>query len=132
MQKRLPLDAVGSKIISKDTQDYTWKIKTYNMMHTCLKEMKNRCITSKWFAYHYLHKFSDDKHYSISSLQQDVRTDSNTLVSLTKCHRTELVALQIVLGSAKEQYGKIYDYLEEVRQTNRGTTIVFSWTTDYS
>lgn len=76
-------------------------------MHTCLKEMKNRSITSKWMAHHYLHKFSSDEHYSISSLQQDFRADFNTLVSLTKCHRAKLAALEIVLGNAKEEYGKI-------------------------
>ncbi|XP_039128981.1 uncharacterized protein LOC120265150 [Dioscorea cayenensis subsp. rotundata] len=64
-----------------------------------------------------------DKTWQIKTYQ-DVRSDFNLLVSLSKCHRAKLIALELVLGNAKEQYAKIYDYLEELRKTNVGTTTI--------
>ena len=50
---------------------------------------------------------------------QDVRAEFNLLVPL---NRAKVLALEMVFGNAKEQYARIYDYLEELRQTNAGTT----------
>ena len=47
-------------------------------------------------------------------------------VSLTKCFKAKQRVLEVVFGNHKEQYYKIYEYLNELRQTNVGTiTICF-------
>ena len=47
-------------------------------------------------------------------------------VSLTKCFKTKQRAHKIVFGKHNEQYSKIYEYLNKLRQTNvRSTTICF-------
>ena len=104
--------------------DSTWQIKTYVGEHTCLKDVRNRNVTSRWMASHYLRNFSKDQDYSISSSQQDVRIEFNLLVPLRKCCRAKVLALEMVFGNAKEQYARIFDYLEELRQTNAGTTTI--------
>lgn len=114
----------GSKMSRSDKSDNTWQIKTYNSEHTCSKDIKNRNVTSKWMASHYLHKFVADHKYSITSLQQDVRRDFNLLVHLSKYYRAKQIAQELVLGNAKDQYSKIYDYLQELRQANIGTTTI--------
>lgn len=53
-----------------------------------------------------------------------MRLEFNLLVTLSKCYRAKLLALEIVFGNAKEQYAMIYDYLGELRQTNQGTTAI--------
>ncbi|XVF46934.1 hypothetical protein PTKIN_Ptkin03bG0068200 [Pterospermum kingtungense] len=116
----------AGKLKLKDQQDPTWQIKTYCSKHTCLKPMTNRNMTSDWIAKHYLQKFVIDPKYSLMSLKEDVMTDFVTKVSLTKCARARRLALEIVNGNYTEQYSKIYDYLEEVRQSNkRSTTICY-------
>ncbi|KAK8576535.1 hypothetical protein V6N13_032456 [Hibiscus sabdariffa] len=55
---------------------------------------------------------------------KDVYKDHNAVVSLTKCHRARDYALEQIMESQKQQYVKIYDYLSELKQTNRGTTTI--------
>ncbi|KAK8626734.1 hypothetical protein V6N13_134366 [Hibiscus sabdariffa] len=44
--------------------------------------------------------------------------------TLKQCLRAKHLALEMVLGSHKEQYSMIYDYLGEIRQTNPGITTI--------
>ena len=53
-------------------------------------------------------------------------TDFVIHVSLTKCFKAKQRAHEIVFGKHNEQYSKIYEYLNELRQTNvESTTICF-------
>ncbi|KAK8666089.1 hypothetical protein V6N13_006241 [Hibiscus sabdariffa] len=66
-----------------------------------------------------------DFNYSIVSLQQDIREAyGEVYVYLPKCTRARKLARETVLGSYKDQYGKIYEYLGEVRHSNSGTTTI--------
>ena len=74
----------------------------------------------------YLQKFIFDPNYSLTSLQQNVITDFVIHVSLTKCFKVKQIAHEVVFGNHNEKYSKIYEYLNEIRQTNIGiTTICF-------
>ncbi|XVF50847.1 hypothetical protein PTKIN_Ptkin04bG0136700 [Pterospermum kingtungense] len=114
----------AAKFDPNDAADPTCQIKTYVPYHGCLKDSKNKNITSTFIAKHYLDKFMTDPHYLITLLQQDVMNEFSHHVSLTKCIWTRLKALEIVNGNHKEQYGKIYEYLSELQVTNKGTTII--------
>ncbi|KAH1130372.1 hypothetical protein J1N35_001750 [Gossypium stocksii] len=46
-------------------------------------------------------------------LKQDVKRDFCCLVSLTKCRRAKLRALELIEGAHKAQYEKVYEYLLE-------------------
>ncbi|XP_052477826.1 uncharacterized protein LOC128033774 [Gossypium raimondii] len=114
----------ASKLNPKDPMDRSWQIKTLVNHHKCGKVMKNKNITSKWMARHYLHKFQVDPNYSLTSLQNDIRVDFGTIVSQTKCMRAKIRALKLVQGNHKAQYANIYDYLLELRRSNPGTTTI--------
>ena len=70
-------------------------------------------------------KFITDPNYSLTLLQQDVMTDFVVHVSLTKCFKAKQIALEVVFGNHKEKYNKIYEYLNELRETNIGTTTIY-------
>ncbi|KAH1132038.1 hypothetical protein J1N35_003416 [Gossypium stocksii] len=114
----------ASRLNPNDPTDQTWQIRSSNPNHTCSKVYKNRNVTSAWIGEHYKEKFSADPNYSLKSLQQDVKRDFCCLVSLTKCRRAKLRALELIEGAHKAQYEKIYDYLLEVRTQNEGTTTI--------
>ncbi|KAK8632313.1 hypothetical protein V6N13_072707 [Hibiscus sabdariffa] len=107
-----------------DPLDTSWQIKTYVPQHRCARDLKNKHITSKWIATKYFHKFLTDCNYPPTYLVKDVYKDHNFVVSLTKCQRARDYALEQIMGSQKQQYVKIYDYLAELRQTNRGTITI--------
>ncbi|KAK8547857.1 hypothetical protein V6N13_116082 [Hibiscus sabdariffa] len=84
----------------------------------CVRDLKNKHVTSKWIATKYFHKFLTDCNYPPTYLVKDVYKDHNAFVSLTKCQRARDYALEQIMGSQKQQYVKIYDHLAELRQTN--------------
>ncbi|KAL4289499.1 hypothetical protein GQ457_14G002690 [Hibiscus cannabinus] len=107
-----------------DPLDTSWQIKTYVPEHICVRDLKNKHVTSKWIATEYFHKFLVDFNYPPTYLVKDVYKDHSDVVSLTKCQRARDYALEKIMGSQKQQYVKIYDYLSELRQANRGTTTI--------
>ncbi|KAE8668978.1 hypothetical protein F3Y22_tig00112276pilonHSYRG00031 [Hibiscus syriacus] len=72
----------------------------------------------------YLEKFRANPQYPITALRQNVLEDHVYKVSLSKCLRAKHLALDMVLGSHKGQYSKIYDYLGEIRSFNPGSTTI--------
>ncbi|KAK8627538.1 hypothetical protein V6N13_135147 [Hibiscus sabdariffa] len=107
-----------------DPLDTSWQIKIYVPENRCVRDLKNKHVTSKWIATEYFHKFLADCNYPPTYLVKDVYKDHSAVVSLTKCQRARDYALEKIMGSQKQQYVKIYDYLSELRQTNRGTTTI--------
>ncbi|KAK8656057.1 hypothetical protein V6N13_108616 [Hibiscus sabdariffa] len=108
----------------KDSKDQTWQIKTMVNCHTCSKFVSNSNITSKWMTKYYIGKFMFELNYTLRSLRHDVLHEFGTLVSPEKCGRVKDVALKMIEGNHKAQYGRIYDYLKELRSKNLGTTTI--------
>ncbi|KAK8675567.1 hypothetical protein V6N13_033633 [Hibiscus sabdariffa] len=65
-----------------------------------------------------------EPNYTLRSLRHDVLHEFGTLVSPGKCGRARDAALEMIEGNHKAQYGRIYDYLQELRSTNPGTTTI--------
>ncbi|KAL4366263.1 hypothetical protein GQ457_05G026550 [Hibiscus cannabinus] len=108
----------------KDSKNQTWQIKTMVNCHTCSKSVSNSNMTSKWMANYYIGKFTSEPNYTLRSLRHDVLHEFGTLVSPRKRGRARDHALEMIEGNHKAQYGRIYDYLQELRSTNPGTTTI--------
>ncbi|KAL4346647.1 hypothetical protein GQ457_17G011550 [Hibiscus cannabinus] len=114
----------ASPMNPSDPLETSWRIKTYVPQHRCARDLKNKHVASKWIATEYFHKFLVDCNYPPTYLVKDIYKDHGVVMSLTKCQRARDYALEQIMGSQKQQYVKIYDYLAELRQTNRGTTTI--------
>ncbi|KAK8681383.1 hypothetical protein V6N13_053787 [Hibiscus sabdariffa] len=114
----------ASRLHPKDINETTWQIKTYIGDHSCIRDTKNTNCTARWLAKAYIDKWRVDPTYSTGSLQKDVQHDHILQVPLTKCSRAKKIALEMIHGNEDEQYGRIYDYITELRGRNPGTTII--------
>ncbi|KAK8714515.1 hypothetical protein V6N13_149705 [Hibiscus sabdariffa] len=114
----------ASRLHPKDINETTWQIKTYIGDHSCIRDTKNANCTARWLAKTYIDKWRVDPTYSTGSLQKDVQHDHILQVPLTKCSRAKKIALEMIHGNEDEQYGRIYDYIAELRGRNPGTTII--------
>ncbi|XP_039056791.1 uncharacterized protein LOC120199879 [Hibiscus syriacus] len=113
----------ASRVDRKDETNTSWQIKSYVGDHNCLMGFKKNA-TYKWMAKIYLEKFRANPQYPITTLRHDVLEDHVYKVSLSKCLRAKHLALDMVLGSHKGQYSKIYDYLGELMSFNPGSTTI--------
>ncbi|KAK8621105.1 hypothetical protein V6N13_067546 [Hibiscus sabdariffa] len=95
-----------------------------NGEHTCLREFQNHNVTAKWLAENYFSSFYVDLNFSHNSLKQVVHKDWGIHVPKTKCIRAKNLTIENLNGNHKEQYAKLYAYLDELRQSNPGTTTV--------
>ncbi|KAL4309024.1 hypothetical protein GQ457_01G010200 [Hibiscus cannabinus] len=107
-----------------DSVTENFQIKTFNDVHTCSKVMKNKNITSKFLAKTYLHRWQRDRNYSDKLLRQEAEEDFVATIPRSKCLRARRYAMEILDGSYKEQFSKMYDYLGELRETNPGTRTI--------
>ncbi|KAE8681300.1 hypothetical protein F3Y22_tig00111331pilonHSYRG00096 [Hibiscus syriacus] len=114
----------ASRVDRKDETNTSQQIKSYVGDHNYLMGFKNKNATYKWMAKIYLEKFKANPQYPITALRQDVLEDHVYKVSLSKCLRVKHLALDMVLGSHKGQYSKIYDYLGKIRSSNPGSTTI--------
>ncbi|XP_050106772.1 uncharacterized protein LOC126586117 isoform X1 [Malus sylvestris] len=106
--------------------DTTWQIKVLNDKHICSRVWKNKYVTYKFIAEKYLNRFKDHPGMTAKTLQDVIQRDMELDVGINQCFRARTEALQVLRGSYDEQYAKIWEYCEEVRQTNVGSTMKVS------
>jgi predicted Rdx family selenoprotein len=107
---------------SKVRDEMTFQIKTYNLNHTCTRAYKNSQLTSRWIAERYMETFRHDIQKPIVTLQQQIKGKWNVDVSRMQVHRARKRAAENIQGSHNEQYRKIWDYCETLKEKNIGTT----------
>ncbi|XVF61635.1 hypothetical protein PTKIN_Ptkin08bG0146200 [Pterospermum kingtungense] len=102
-QPNCPWALWRAKLNPKDTANPTWQIKTFVPKHYCMKDMKNKNVTSRFIHVHFLHKFMADPRYSVTSLQQDVLKEFGDHCFWNKCILAKQLALEIVKAGGKKQ-----------------------------
>ncbi|XP_021661390.2 uncharacterized protein LOC110650636 [Hevea brasiliensis] len=115
----------ASKKNPKDSNDPTMQIKSANLTHNCGKDFSNFHVTSKWLAETYLETYRMDPHWSLSGLVQRVKEDWSLSINRMKAWRAREWAQKAINGNEQEQYGRLYDYREEILRTNLDTTFEF-------
>ncbi|KAK8656526.1 hypothetical protein V6N13_098473 [Hibiscus sabdariffa] len=114
----------AAPVNDEDPATGSWQIRSVNSEHTCLREFQNHNVTAKWLAENYFSSFYVDHNFSHNSLKQAVHKDWGIHVPKTKCIRTKNLAIENLNGNHKEQYAKLYAYLDELRQSNPGTSTI--------
>ena len=107
---------------SKVKDEMTFQIKTYNLNHTSTRAYKNSQITSRWIAKRYMKTFRHDIQKPNIALQQQIKGKWNADVSRMQVYRVRKRAAENIQKSQKEQYRKIWDYCETLKEKNVGTT----------
>jgi hypothetical protein len=105
------------------TGEKTFMIKSLNSTHSCTRKYKSSIVTSKWIADRMVHKFRTQPDYPLEALREDVKEKWNVDVSIRQLYMTRVKAKRQIEGKLREQYHRLRDYCETVRQTNRGSCL---------
>lgn len=106
---------------SKVQNERTFQLKTLVDEHTCSKSFKNRRLSSKWLSKHIVDDVKEQPRIKLVSIQDKLKRKYVVQISRGKAFRAKQKALDIVHGSHKEQYSKLWEYCEELRMSNPGT-----------
>ncbi|XP_020411996.1 uncharacterized protein LOC18788539 [Prunus persica] len=112
---------------SKMQHENTLQVKTYVGEHTCTQLWENPTVKSTWISKKYVHSLKSNPQWPVKSFKETVEKDYNTGVSRQQVYRAKYKALKLIEGSFNEQYSRVWDYCEELRKTNPGTTAMVKW-----
>ncbi|CAL8083820.1 unnamed protein product [Prunus armeniaca] len=101
----------------------TLQVKKYEGEHTCGIVWENPTVKSSWLNAKYMETLKHNPSGPVSSFMEIVEKDYNTGVFRQQVYRAKKRALRQIEGIYIEQYSRIWDYCEELRKTNPGTTI---------
>ncbi|KAK8940462.1 hypothetical protein KSP39_PZI010501 [Platanthera zijinensis] len=107
--------------ISKN--DHTFQVKTIRGQHTCYRTPSSKHCTSDYLANKYQHHLRSNPEWPVCSMQETMQMENRTSLSIWKMYRTKKHANKIIHGTELEQYASLWDYCEEIRQSNSNTTV---------
>ncbi|KAK1591219.1 hypothetical protein Q3G72_004098 [Acer saccharum] len=84
---------------------------------------KFKMITEK-----YVGQWRVNPNWNFAGLSQQLRTNTNVDASIWQYYRARKAARQMIQGSVKEQYSKLWEYGAEIRRMKPGSTVMIKCT----
>ncbi|KAH7841102.1 hypothetical protein Vadar_025611 [Vaccinium darrowii] len=103
--------------------DSSYQVRTYSAKHSCIKTYTNKNVTSHTIARRYMEDLRTNPWMPIQSFKDRVMKEMKVDVSRTQLYRAKRKATQLLYGSNVEQYGRLWDYCEELKRSNPGSTM---------
>jgi len=96
----------------------SFQVKTYYPDHTCCRGFKNKQATRKWVVNKLQHQIKIQPSITYSECFDYMKREFGILVNDSKLFRAIKEARELVEGSLREQYGRIWDYSHEILRSN--------------
>lgn len=103
--------------------DKSFRINTLKDEHTCTMVWQNKRVHSAFLAKKYIRKFRSDPNLSMNSFIETVKEECMYEISRHQFYRTRAKCFEVINGLVSEQYKILWDYGEELKRTNPGTTV---------
>ncbi|KAL0319874.1 UNVERIFIED_CONTAM: hypothetical protein Sradi_5248900 [Sesamum radiatum] len=87
-------------------------------------DSENDFDEARWLSEKYIQKFKSDPNRNVKGFRVDVMNELRLHVSKDQAYRAKKLALKKLEGSPEYQYSRLWDYAEEVRKTNHGSTVI--------
>ncbi|KAM0917767.1 hypothetical protein ACQ4PT_009211 [Festuca glaucescens] len=107
---------------SKDNRTEQFQVKRYTAKHTCSKVWQLNAFTSNFLAEKYVEQFRADEGMSMKNFTRIIQKEWNMKPSRSKLWRARRLAMTEIYGDEIGQYKMLWDYANEVRTSNPGST----------
>jgi hypothetical protein len=115
-------EAYCGKIPGEDT----WQLRKVSDDHTCSRESKIKLLNSRWLSGKLHSTVRESPDILLGDIQD--KTEKKWNATITKCmaYRAREKAKDLVDGSFREQYTRLYDYAHELLRSNPDSTVQIS------
>ncbi|XP_039687156.1 uncharacterized protein [Medicago truncatula] len=101
----------------------TWQLRRIKGKHTCSREYKLRIMNSDWLGDKLHSRVKKNSNLQLKTIVTRVHEKWNMGVCWSKAYRARGKAIDLVDGSFREQYTRIYDYAHELLRSNKESTV---------
>lgn len=108
----------------KVKDEATFQIRQYNPKHKCPQTFNVKNVKTNWLCERYIDRFKSDPKRTVKGFRMDVIKELRCNVSKDQAYRAKRKALKEIEGSPDYQYTKLWDYAEEIKRSNPGSTVV--------
>ncbi|BBH05957.1 hypothetical protein Prudu_017491 [Prunus dulcis] len=100
------------------------RIKTYVPRHTCGRRQRTKYATSSWLSKRFDEELRDNPNMKVTDFMKLIRKHYAIDVTEAQVYKAKSFAKKRIQGSIEEQYGKLWDYCEELKSNNPGSTVI--------
>ncbi|KAG5579695.1 hypothetical protein H5410_050322 [Solanum commersonii] len=118
-KKGCPWHILGS--IDGNTGNFS--VKTYFLVRKYFKRTRNKLCTPIWISKHYKERIMSEPTIKLHQIQSLIQKQYGLYVSKTSCRKTKLRVMNEQMGDFREEFSRLYDYAEQLKTTNPGTTV---------
>lgn len=101
-------------------------MKTYQDRHTCNTQNMNKLVNAGFLEKYYYRKIKAAPTIKLRELKDLVKEDLRIEVSINQCRRAKIKVNERMQGSYWDEYNQLWDYAEELRRSNKGSSIFVS------
>jgi len=111
-------------VASLDSQTTDFMVKNYNPIHMCVSSTHYYLCNSRFLAVRYKDRITEQPNIRIIKLQELIRKELDIQVGKTIVRRARARVLKEIMGDHIAEYGRIFDYRDEILRTNPGSTCI--------
>ncbi|XP_074301116.1 uncharacterized protein LOC141632468 [Silene latifolia] len=105
-------------------KDGVWQIRSVDLNHKCVFRGVNNKVNSEYLAERYLEDWRLDSNMKISKWQKQIKRDLGVDVKYGTCWLARARAKLTIYGDCSEQYGRVWDYVNAIRELIEGSTAI--------
>ncbi|KAK8669521.1 hypothetical protein V6N13_106949 [Hibiscus sabdariffa] len=108
---------------STNRQTRCIQVKTFINEHNCPVSFKNKMVSMKVIDEHFEDTIKDHPKMKIKEIQRRIQSELHVNVLNARCRRAKSLVTSRLAGSCKEEFALLWDYADELRTKNPGSTI---------
>jgi hypothetical protein len=101
-----------------------FEVRSLRPKHSCTRVYKSSIVNSRWISDKLFDKFKIQPDMPLEVIQDEVKRRWNVEVTRSQMYKGRRRAGKQIFGNLGEQYCRLWDYCETLRQTNKGSCVM--------
>lgn len=101
----------------------TWQLRKIGPKHTCSRGNKLKLMNSEWLGKKLNTSVCENPNMRLEDIMNKTKRKWGIGISKTKAYKARSYAIDLVDGSFRDQYKRMYDYAHELRRSNPHSTV---------